>query len=153
SDDGVFLVPVEGERENKGSLIPLQWLYDRLAACKARQKVLILDVCRFNPARGLERPGSGPMTVEEGKPEGAMGPKLDAMLREPPDGVQVWSACIAEQHSLEFDDGNLNNGAFLEVLSDVASRGVEGVIQKENDLIPVEKLVDKVNEKMKALIL
>src|SRR5262249_31877702 len=87
-----YLVPFEGELTDKDSLIPLAWLYERLAKCKARQKVLILDTCRLDPSRGLERPGSGPM-----------GAKLDAMLAKPPDGVQVWTACAAEQYSFELE--------------------------------------------------
>src|SRR5262249_36540809 len=34
-----YLVPFEGELTDKDSLIPLSWLYERLAKCKARQKV------------------------------------------------------------------------------------------------------------------
>jgi hypothetical protein len=59
--DGVFLVPIEGELDNPATLLPLKWVYDKLAACKARQKVLVLDVARFSPTRGLERPDAGPM--------------------------------------------------------------------------------------------
>jgi len=88
--EDAYLVPLEGELTDKETLIPLKWVYDQLAKCKARQKVLIMDVCRFDPSRGLERPGSGPM-----------GPKLDAALQHPPKGVQVWSACVAGQYSYE----------------------------------------------------
>src|SRR5437660_1660126 len=66
-DDDPYLVPLEGELTVKESLIPLRWVLDRLLACPARQKVLVVDVCRTNTARGHERPASGPM-----------GPKLDA---------------------------------------------------------------------------
>src|SRR5204863_5068601 len=87
-DDDAYLVPLEGELTAKDSLIPLKWVYDQLAQCKARQKVLILDVCRFDPTRGAERPGGG-----------TMGEKLDRTLQAPPPGVQVWSACVAGQYS------------------------------------------------------
>src|SRR5262249_28250378 len=50
-----YLVPIEGELGNADTLIPIKWVYDQLAACKARQKVLVLDVCRLDPSRGLER--------------------------------------------------------------------------------------------------
>jgi predicted Zn finger-like uncharacterized protein len=89
-DHQPYLVPIEGDLGNKETLIPLPWLYERLAACRARQKVLIADVCRFDPSRGLERPSPGPMS-----------PALDALLRQPPRGVQVWSACSAGQYSYE----------------------------------------------------
>lgn len=89
-DNQPYLVPIEGDLGNKESLIPLPWLYERLAACRARQKVLIVDVCRFDPSRGLERPSPGPMSQP-----------LDALLHQPPRGVQVWSACSAGQYSYE----------------------------------------------------
>lgn len=85
-----YLAPIEGDLAEKGSLIPLSWLYERLGACKARQKVLIIDVCRHDPSRGSERPEGGPMSKE-----------LDALLRQPPSGVQVWSACSAGEYSYE----------------------------------------------------
>src|SRR5262249_36928828 len=144
--DEVFLVPLEGERENKETLIPLTWLYEKLAACKARQKVLVLDVCRFNPARGLERPGSGP--VADAKMEGAMGAKLDAVLQAPPVGVQVWSSCVAEQYSYEYD--YFNNGVFVEELFNALAKGLDGVIQRPEEPLPLSRLVNAVNAQMTA---
>lgn len=90
--EAAFLIPVEGELDKQETLIPLRWLYDRLVACKARQKVLVLDVCRLDPSRGLERPGTGPMPA-----------RLDALLRQPPAGVQVWTSCVGGQYSYEAD--------------------------------------------------
>jgi serine/threonine protein kinase len=56
--DEVYLAPLEGDLSAKETLIPLSWLYDKLAACPARQKIVILDTCRLNPARGMERPAA-----------------------------------------------------------------------------------------------
>jgi hypothetical protein len=85
-----YLVPIEGEPGKKDTLIPLAWLYEQLSKCKARQKALIMDVCRFDPSHPQEQPGTGPMS-----------PKLDAALANPPPGVQVWSACVGGQRSYE----------------------------------------------------
>ena len=51
-------MPIEGELDNAATLIPLKWVYEKLAACKARQKVFVVDVCRFSPTNGAERPGA-----------------------------------------------------------------------------------------------
>jgi hypothetical protein len=138
-----YLIPLEGDQESKDQLIPLSWLYEKLAAAPARQKILILDTCRFNPTRGQERPGGDPM-----------GEKLDARLKEPPPGVQVWTACVAGQRSHEFDshasENNLDNGLFLDSLQRALLRGIEGTIQRPDEPIHVELLVDKVNALMKA---
>src|SRR5262249_42977267 len=90
--EAAYLVPLEGEPAVKETLIPLNWLYEQLTHCKARQKVLILDTCRLDSGRGLERPGSGPMSAT-----------LDGVLQKPPAGVQVWTACTSGQYSYESD--------------------------------------------------
>lgn len=87
---GSYLVPMDGEPARTETLIPLSWLYDRLAHCRARQKVLIMDVCRRDPARDPGLPVEGPMS-----------PALATALGHPPDGVEVWSACGAGENSLE----------------------------------------------------
>jgi hypothetical protein len=135
--DECYLVPIEGELGAKETLIPLNWLYDALARCKAQQKVLIMDVCRFNPSRGLERPGTGPM-----------GLKLDAMLNNPPAGVQVWTACVAGQYSYEgaitLPDRKVGTGGyFMSELAEAVgnfNKRVNTGIQQPSDPLPLEVL-------------
>jgi hypothetical protein len=143
-DDQPYLVPLEGELAVKETLIPLKWLYDRLATCPARQKVLVMDVCRDDTARGDERPGSGPM-----------GPKLDAALANPPAGVQVLAACVAKQFSHEYDYATIGNndvrgGAFLNLLTQ-APRTKWGLPKPEEPL-PVTVLVERVKEPLTQLV-
>jgi hypothetical protein len=128
-----YLVPIEGELDNAATLLPLKWFYDRLAGCKARQKVLVLDVSRFSRTRGLERPDGGPL-----------GAKFEAALKNPPPGVQVWSACSAGQRSYETDAAEM--GAFLKALLLASRRGVQGKIQKPDDPLPLDYFVPQVNE-------
>lgn len=139
--DDLFIVPVDGDLETKDTLIPLAWLREQLAACRSRQKVLILDTCRLNPTRGVERPGSGPM-----------GAKLDAALLNPPPGVQIWSTCVAGQFSYELENQNLNNGVFLEALYEVLTRDPDGPPPKPEDPLPLAGLVEQVNARMKAML-
>ena len=141
--DGVpYLVPLEGELDSPATLIPLQWVYDRLAKCKARQKVLILDVCRHDPDRGRERPSSA-----------AMGPKLDAAIRKPPSGVQVWSACQVGEYSHEFEvRGLLPGGAFLHQLHAVLTAGDLVRDQKPDDALPLAALVREVGARTRQVI-
>lgn len=137
-DGEVYLVPIEGDLTLAEGLIPLKWLYKKLEDCKAHQKILVLDICRINMARGEERPTFGQMT-----------PKLDLALKNPPPGVQVWSSCIEGQQSYEFEDFRINNSVFLDCLYQVADRGVDGAVQMHDDLIPIEKIVEAVNVMMK----
>ena len=146
-----FLVPIEGELTAKETLIPLFWLYDQLARCKAQQKVLIMDVCRYNPSRGLERPAAGPM-----------GEKLDAALKNPPAGVIVWSACVAGQYSYEADielpDRKLyTNGLFMNALYErIGPSKINPGIQQPDSPLPLDVLaqgneVGKEEKKSKGL--
>jgi serine/threonine protein kinase len=106
-DKQAYLVPVEGDLGDSKTLIPLAWLYDKLAKGPGREKVLILDVCRFDPDRGQERPSPGPM-----------GAVLDAALQKPPAAVQVWSSCVAGQQSYESAQGSLFLRALCHSLAD-----------------------------------
>lgn len=135
--DEAYLAPIEGELDRAESLIPLKWIYEQLAKCKARQKVLVLDGNRYNQTFGQERPGG-----EE------MGPKLDAMLKAPPPGVQVWSSCIAKQRSFASDDYPL--GVFLDSLHKALQQGGKGKIQKPDEELPLAHYVELVNNLMKA---
>mgnify|MGYP001327038303 CR=1 FL=1 len=124
-----YLVPLEGELDDPGTLIPLDWLFERLKSSPARQKLLVFDVARRDPARGLERPDCGPLD-----------PKLDALLAAPPPGVQIWTACTAGQHSYEFESANVrrftvSGGAFLSLLLQAFSQG--GNQQKPDDPLPL----------------
>jgi uncharacterized caspase-like protein len=137
-DGEAYLVPIEGELGVASTLIPLKWVYKQLSECKARQKLFIVDVCRLNPVRGVERPAGSPMS-----------PKFDLALKNPPKGVQVWTACSEGQQSYEFEDARINNGLFMDALYEAADRGVEGVIQKPNDPFPVKQMVESINKKLK----
>src|SRR5579875_1267649 len=133
--EDAYLAPIEGELDRAETLIPLKWVYEQLAKCKARQKVLVLDGNRYNPTFGQERPGG-----EE------MGPKLDALLKTPPAGVQVWSSCIAKQRSFASDDYPL--GIFLDSLQEVLRQGDKGQMQKPDEALPLDHYVQLVNKLM-----
>lgn len=140
-EDEAYLVPIDGDLTEKKTLVPLKWLYDRIAACPARQKILIVDSCRFDSARGFERPGGGPMSA-----------KLEAALSNPPSGVQVWSACSANQHSYEFEQASANDtvvrgGAFLSLLFQSRLPA-----SKPEDSIPMELLVQQTHGSVGDLV-
>ena len=83
-----------------------------------------------------------------------MGPKLDAALANPPAGVQVWSACTANQFSYEFEEASTKNavvrgGAFLSLLTQAFTQG--GNVQKPQDGWPLEFLVKQVSGPIQEL--
>ncbi len=129
-----FLIPLEGDAANKDTLIPIDWVYEQLTKCKARQKVFIVDAFRFPPARGLELPATGAMTEA-----------VDKQLDSPPAGVEVVTACVKDQQSLEFDNGSLFQSALLDALRKSAIGG----IVTAKDPLPLADLVAKTNAFMK----
>jgi hypothetical protein len=143
-DGQPYLVPLEGDLTVKESLLPAEWLLNQLASCPARQKILVIDVCRRDPSRGEDSPGAAPMR-----------PKLDALLKDPPAGVQVWSACVAGQHSYELDqvtlDSSLVQGSvFLSLLATSSREG--GRVPKPEDALPIEPLSKQVDPEVKKLV-
>jgi hypothetical protein len=126
NDGQVYLAPIEGDLTDPASLIPLAWLYKELDSCVAHQKILVLDVCRFSPTIGVERPGGQPMSA-----------KMEEVIKVVPAGLQVITACSAEQRSMETDGEPL--GVFLDGFVDALQKGVQGQIQKQADNIPIDK--------------
>jgi hypothetical protein len=129
-----YLVPLEGEFDNAGSLLPLSWVYEQLAAADCRQKILVIDGNRHNLAQGEERPVSGPMSEA-----------FQKELENPPKGVQVWAACSKDQESNEIEDFPL--GIFLDSFRRALTPeegdpkgALEGRIQSPDELIPLEDL-------------
>jgi hypothetical protein len=138
-EDQAYLMPIEGELTVKESLIPLTWLYEQLGRCRAGQKVLLLDVCRLDAARGPERPGAFPL-----------GAKLAAALDNPPAGVQVWSACAAGQHSYEIQSGQTFGSAFLNQIQEAMLRFKQIVParQRPEDQLSILELANAVNKQV-----
>ena len=90
-DGKTYLVPIEGDPDDAEKLVPLSDFYAKMKECKATQKVVIWDVCRFNPERGRNRPGSEPMTEETA-----------TALAATPSGVQALITCQTGENALEF---------------------------------------------------
>ncbi len=135
-EDKCYFVPIEGEFENVATLIPMSWILEKVGACKARQKILVVDVNRKNPTFGQERKGSGPMSE-----------KLEALLKAPPEGVQIWSACSKDGFSYETD--LLPMGVMLGTLYTTGKKALEGKINRENDPIPIEQMNESITRFMK----
>src|SRR5206468_1102082 len=94
------------------------------------------DTGRFNPTQGVERPGGGPLSA-----------KFDEQLKGPPDGVQVWTSCVAEQMSYETDGSQA--GVFIDKLIAALEKGAQGAAPRSEDSIPVAALNDAVTAAMK----
>jgi hypothetical protein len=104
------------------TLIPVTDVYDKLKVCRATQRIVIWDVCRYNPQRGRQRPGSEPMSES-----------LYGSLKAAPPGVEVIITCQPGENALEFFNLQVDAGAtastakyagsaFLEAMKYVAAK-------------------------------
>jgi hypothetical protein len=139
-----YLMPLEGEKDKADDLIPLDVLFQKLGQCSARQKVLVLDVCRFDPTKGEERGTVDPM-----------GLAFDSMLQNPPPGVQVFTACTAGQYSYELESnsqefGRVNGGLMLSAFPDLRQR-LANANSKPEDPLPIEALASGVAIRTKRI--
>ena len=132
-DDKNFLAGLDGDLSDKSTLISLDWLYEKLAQCKARQKVLVVDTCRLDPGRGIDRPASGPMSAA-----------LAGALEKPPAGVEVWAPCHAEQYSFEVD----GQSVFLEKLCEALESGSWVAGDKPENELPLSAIRETVQAKL-----
>jgi hypothetical protein len=144
-DKKAYLVPAEGDLEDDGTLLPVEAVYAQLRECKATQKVVIWDVCRFNPQRGRIRPGSEPMSKE----------LAAALVAGVPPGVQVITTCQEGENALEFnslraDSQQLAGSSFLEAFKYVGeNKKVQGPKNNTaNDPIPVAPWVEAVKARV-----
>jgi hypothetical protein len=134
-DGKAFLAPMEGDANNPKSLVPLADFYAKLKACRAVQKVVIWDVCRFNPER--DRPRNTEL----------MTPSLFKALTAAPPGVEVVTTCQPCEYALEFSllhiDGSpggsqYSGSAFLESIRPATPSASNGAKpQAPSDPIPV----------------
>ena len=142
-EDKSYLVPIDGNLKDVDSLVPLRWVYDQLASCKAQQKILILDVFRFSPSRGFELPSTG-----DGD-EGTMPEGFDKDVLNPPTGVQVWCSCQKDQCAVELEGGS----AFLQALCNSLQGGAQMKgLSAPTQPIPLEERVKDVNERLTMLL-
>jgi hypothetical protein len=144
-DGKAYLAPLEGNRKDSKTLIPLQDFFAKLKACHAIQKVVVWDVCRFNPDRGRPLPGGELMSAS-----------LLKALTNAPEGVEVVVACISGEHALEFTNlqieskGSTYSGsAFLEGVKYVFEKNrMAGVVQTPSDPIPVAEWVSAIGKRV-----
>ena len=100
-EDKNYFCPADTDLADRKKLVSLGEVYDKLKACPAQRKLLLVDACRNDPQSAL---GKGRATV-----------KLESLSRpqsEPiPKGIVALFSCSAGQESYEFPD--LKHGIFF----------------------------------------
>lgn len=122
-----YLIPIDGEIPPEGAkadaerdarlaskLIPLSWLYDKLKACPAKQKLLILDIAQSDPEAGITRLSPGPLTEA-----------MFTELQQLPEGVQLWLPCQAKQNSIGLSNTGQAGTTFMDTINQFATLSVD----------------------------
>jgi formylglycine-generating enzyme required for sulfatase activity len=92
-----YFVPLDGRVADKNSLLPLSGkdgMYERLKACKAKKKLLIVNACRNDPAVNVAFAGSKAELIDEDRDE-------------VPEGMAAIYSCKAGQQSYYDPDRKL----------------------------------------------
>ncbi len=100
-----YFAPVDGRVEDKASLIALTGqggLYEKLKACKAKRKLLLINACRNQPAVSLDFANSKVELVDEDR------------AGEVPEGIAALYSCAAGQKS--YYDPDVQRAIFFEHL-------------------------------------
>ncbi len=137
-----YFLPIEGDNNDGATLIPLEWFYTQLKECPAQEKVFLVDVCRYDPWHGDQR----------GKAE-PMGKKFDEALKNPPPGIQVWTACTAGQFSFETNDviAGSQGGVMFNQLLDLSAKGeLKNVVPKPEGPMAIPAILPKLDAATKS---
>lgn len=114
-DGTSYLCPADAKLPKPNeTMLSVDEVYKQLEACRAGQKLLLVDACRNEPMlRGIKAPA------------GVKGFADD--LKEPPKGIRVLSSCEPGQYSAE--DAELKHGVFMYYLME----GLEGYADQEHE--------------------
>ena len=85
----------------KETMVSLDYVYESLTACNARQKLLLVDACRNDPRV------EGTRSVDDSKSTLS----FSQTLEKPPQGILALSSCAPGE--LSFEDGVLGGGVFI----------------------------------------
>jgi len=140
-DSGVsYFCPIEARLSAPAATnVSLKYVEQRLGACKARQKLLLVDTCRNDPRPGGQRA----LTRATGGLEGFL-----RALEQPPEGILTLLSCKPGEISVE--DDTLQHSVFMYFLL----KGLEGDADQEggnqNGRVSLLELYRYASQKTKA---
>ncbi|NQT11263.1 MAG: tetratricopeptide repeat protein, partial [Planctomycetes bacterium] len=104
-DGTSYFCAVEARPETpEETMVSLEYVYESLSACDARQKLLLVDACRNDPrVEGTRSVADGKSTLE-----------FSQTLEKPPQGILALSSCAPGE--LSFEDGVFGHGVFMHFL-------------------------------------
>ncbi|GBD37135.1 hypothetical protein HRbin36_02265 [bacterium HR36] len=149
----VYLAPIDAKLDSPPEkLVSLDWVYQQLGQCKARHRVVILDVAHLDPQEGVLRGKEMPLDPEAEK----------AMARVP-EGVLVWLSCSANQFSYSFGGYGLVGSVFFHMINestytgpDIQGRRNRAALEKAEPYpewdLPLLRLHTRINTEVKAYL-
>ncbi|QGJ71314.1 Hypothetical protein PBC10988_30180 [Planctomycetales bacterium 10988] len=136
-DGKSFLCPLDAHPRYKESLISLDFVFDKLDECKARQKLFLVDACRNE----IDPPGRRSVSLTNDANN------FTESLQHPPRGLVVLTSCDVGEFAIE--DASLDHGIFTHFLLE----GLKGEADYNRDgLVKIFELFDFVNQQTKDYV-
>jgi formylglycine-generating enzyme required for sulfatase activity len=136
-DGASYLCPVGTRLGEPDTLVSVDGVYKRLSACRASQKLLVIDACRNDP-----------------RPNGQKGPKATdetqgfaRSLSKPPEGILVLASCSPGQVSWE-DSKDLGHGVFMHFVL----KGLKGEAKDKDGEVTMLSLYKYANRETKLYV-
>ncbi len=127
-DGTTYLCPTEAdENDPLRTMIPLQWVYQQLTACKASQRMFWVDACRNEPRRSGSRTARSKDVAS-----------INRELARPPEGVLVLASCTEGQ--ISWEDDRLRQGVFMHCLLEGLSGKADREVGDNNDIVSLLEL-------------
>jgi tetratricopeptide (TPR) repeat protein len=132
-----YLCPADARFDDaQNTMVPLNKVYDALAACPATLKLLMVDACRNDPRLGGER-SLDPQASIRGFGES---------LERPPEGITLLASCSPGQTAREDDE--LGHGVFMHFVLE----GLRGKAADDEGLVSLMRLADYTSRETKKYV-
>src|SRR5262249_1356039 len=126
-DGQSYICPSDCELEHpKETMISLDTVYQRLSACKASLKLLIVDACRNEVEIGAKR------TIDNARSLRGFGEALET----PPEGISLLTSCSPGQFAREHE--KLGHGVFMHFVLE----GLKGEAADNDGIVRLGRLLD-----------
>lgn len=137
-DGKAYIAGADGDANDPTTLVPVEAIYDRLKLSPAQQKLVIWDVCRFNPQVGRSMPGSEPMPAA-----------LHKVLSSPPAGVQAWITCSPNENAVEL---TRSGSEFLSAVRSIGDKALGNKGTLPDDPIPAAEWLTATQAALSKLV-
>ena len=132
-EDKSYLCPSDMDSKNQNSVVSRDWVFEQLEKCKAKQKVFIIDACRFKTVFSGRRALGQPRTLED-------------PIGSDSHGFILIASCDKAQFSWESPE--IQHGVFTYFFAE----GLSGAAKNEEGYVTILSLLQYASSKTKMYV-